>query len=185
VSGIPNFIVHYNRGEPFRSITSLPAHDWPETVKQLNETNAWGLARFSDPNYLTQRLEVERHLRRNFIEKSGKPELEHPIYFFLGQHERFEEHERNRGYVIELADISPNAVSFTYGDSMLSFIEHNRSLSGKPYENPLCEKVYRIEELQGLFSDRRFPSVSPLRIEAQLWVIPPQEIVKRPTPSPG
>ena len=29
---IPNFIVHYNRGEPFRSITSFPQDQWQSII---------------------------------------------------------------------------------------------------------------------------------------------------------
>lgn len=109
----PNFIVHYSRGEPFRSITSFPKDEWKNIIENLNTTNAWGLNRFADPNYLKQRVSAEAQVRKNFITKGGKPQLEQPIYFFLGTNRRFEEHNLNKGYKINLEDLEPEQISFT------------------------------------------------------------------------
>jgi len=49
-----------------------------------------GLSRFADPNYLKQRVLAEAEVRKAFIAKGGKPQLEQPIYFFLGGNKRFE-----------------------------------------------------------------------------------------------
>lgn len=73
---IPKFITHYSRGEPFLSITSLPENKIPQIIEKLNETNAWGLSRFSDSNYLSQRIETESKLRKAFVARGGEPELE-------------------------------------------------------------------------------------------------------------
>ncbi|MBC7419267.1 MAG: hypothetical protein H7328_00935 [Bdellovibrio sp.] len=76
----PNFIVHYRRGEPFRSITSFPKSEWANIVEKLNPVNAWGLNRFADPQYLKQRVLAEAEVREAFIAKGGRPRLEHPIF---------------------------------------------------------------------------------------------------------
>jgi hypothetical protein len=147
---IPNFIVHYNRGEPFRSITSLAPDSVDEVLKKL--------------------------LRDQFIKIGGKPILKNPIYFFLGRHSRFEEHDRNLGYMlgymVSLGDIDPHAISFSYGDSMFCFNEENRLAAGEKYQNPLCEELYLLEGLPGLFTHPKFPKTEPLHIEAHLWVTP-------------
>ena len=175
---ISSFITHYSRGEPFRSITSVGQENWAEIIKDLNETNAWGLSRFSDPNYLEDRLIAEKKMRKEFISKGGKPELDHPIYFFLGRHKGFESHKSNVGYAINLKDILKDSVSFTYGDSMLSFIDKNRLLSGQKYQNSLCGRIYKVDDLVNIFNHADFPKESALNIEAQLWVLPKKEIVK-------
>jgi hypothetical protein len=167
-----DYITHYSRGEPFLSITSIDREKWPETIAKLSESNAWGLNRFSDLKYLEDRLKVEKIIREEFISKGGKPELEHPIYFFLGSNVRFEEHKLNKKYKMDLKDIPHDAISFTYGDSMLAYIEENRTQSGEKYQNPLCKKVFCIGDLEGLFSHIDFPKNDPLSIEAQLWVDP-------------
>lgn len=104
---IPDFIVHYSRGEPFRSITGAGSEGCGAILKTLTEDNAWGLARFSDPRYLAQRFQVEEMMRRRFIAIGGKPVLRNRIYCFLGRHAGFEAHERNLGYAISLHDIDP------------------------------------------------------------------------------
>src|SRR3712207_6517156 len=96
---IPSFITHYSRGEPFRTMSSVPRDQWLEVVAQLNETNAWGLGRFTDAEYMERRLRVEERLRSGFIAAGGRPELQHPIYFFLGRNERFEQHPANKPYI--------------------------------------------------------------------------------------
>lgn len=174
----PKFIIHYNRGEPFRCITNYPQDQWQSIIEKLNSTNAWGLNRFSDPQYLKQRVLAESEVRKAFIAKGGKPHLEQPIYFFLGSNKRFEEHKLNKGYKINLVDLAPEQVSFTYGDSMLGFIKENRDLSGLQYKNPLCEEVYRLEELGSVYSSIHFPDENHLAIEAQLWTMPAQEIIE-------
>lgn len=173
---IPNFIVHYNRGEPFRSISEVSSESLPSVLNQLNESNSWGLNRFSDPEYLPRRLQVEKKIRLEFINKGGKPELEYPIYFFLGNNAQFEKHPSNVGYKINLSDIPHHAVSFTYGDSMFSMCANYRQKLGDEYQRHLCSKVYRVDELDSLFSAMGGVS-EKLHVECQLWVKPLQDFV--------
>lgn len=175
---VPDFIVHYSRGEPFRSITSVDHADLSGVIEKLNETNAWSLARFSDQKYLSQRHDAEERMRSRFIEIGGQPVLKNPIYFFLGRHTRFEEHKKNVGYLIYLQDIDPRSISFTYGDSMFCFNVENRRQGGEKYLNPLCEELYTLETLPQLFAHQNFPKIEPLRIEAHLWDTPNQQTVK-------
>jgi hypothetical protein len=170
------FIVHYSRGEPFRSITGVSHDDFASVLKTLNETNAWGLARFQDPQYLAQRRQMEKDLRKRFIEGGGRPVLQNPIYFFLGRHPGFEAHERNIAHVIHLKDVNPGTVSFSYGDSMFCFHEDNRRIAGEKYRSRLCDDLYRIEDLARLH--REIPKMESLHIEAQLWVEPDRRSVK-------
>lgn len=176
---IPDFIIHYSRSEPFRSMSGVPHQRLPEVLKELNETNAWGISRFSDPEYLQRRMAVEERLRKEFISKGGKPTLSHPIYFFLGRNEQFEKQDRNKAYRIRLADLPANSVSFTYGDSMFSFDEDYRRLKGEGYVSDLCPHVYKLEELPSLFSHADFRSPAGLHIEAQVWVTPSAAILDR------
>lgn len=175
---IPDFIVHYSRSEPFQSISDVSRERLQEVLSQLDESNSWGLSRFSDAEYLPRRLKVEQKLRDAFIEKGGMPELDFPLYFFLGRNAGFEEHERNIGYKIELSHVPPHAICFTYGDSMFSMCENYRQQVGSAYASDLCSKVYRLEELEALFSAaKNAPQV--LRIECQLWIRPTAEMFTR------
>ena len=176
----PDFIVHYSRGEPFRSITSLSTDLREKTIADLTEKTAWGLNRFSNSEYLVRRLEVERSLRNDFIKRGGQPEIEHPIYFFLGRHSGFEAHPLNKRYEISLKDIPKALITFTYGDTMLSFFDDYRTLSGEKYQNSLCNKIFLMDELGELLSHVEYPKADPLYIEAQLWMKPLSGIVKVP-----
>jgi len=175
---IPDFIVHYSRGEPFRSITEVSQENLPGVLNQLDESNSWGLTRFSDTEYLQRRFQVERKIRHGFIHKGGKPELDFPIYFFLGSNSRFEEHKSNVGYRINLADIAPHAVSFTYGDSMFSMCENYRRKLGDEFQSHLCSQIYLLDELESLFSAIR-NAPRKLHIECQLWIKPTVGIFTR------
>lgn len=175
---IPKFIFHYSRGTPFLSITSVPEKKLLQIVDQLTQANAWGIGRFSDQHYLNQRIETESQIRNAFIAKGGQPQLQQPIYFFLGSNKLFENHRLNKAYKIELQKVSSKNISFTYGDSMLAFNEFNRGQSGIKYQSPLCAKVYMLEELESVFLSPHFPSQGPLAIEAQLWSTPTLDIVE-------
>jgi hypothetical protein len=60
---VPEQIVHYSRGEPFRTITSVSPDQLDHVISSLDERNAWGLDRFVHTEYLKQRaLVVEAHL---------------------------------------------------------------------------------------------------------------------------
>jgi hypothetical protein len=172
-----DFIVHYSRAEPFRSITSVDPICLPGIIDDLREANAWGISRFRRPQYLQQRREIESLLRSTFIEAGGQPRVEHPIYFFLGRNSKFEQNEKNIGYLIYLRDLDPRAVSFTYGDSMLSFNDENRRLAGAEYFNPLCQKVFTTTDVAALFQNRHPIGQDPLHIEAQLWAMPEPAVV--------
>ncbi len=179
---IPNQIVHYSRGEPFRSITDVPLEHLDSVIEKLDEKNSWGLNRFKNQTYFKQRLDVENGMREKFIEMGGNPLLLHPIYFFLGRNQRFEEHPLNIGYSINLSDVQRNSVSFSYGDTMLSFNEENRKLAGELYLSPLCERLFMLDELEELFESKFFSSHALLTIEAHLWVRPDEKNVRKIDP---
>ena len=127
---LPDYITHYNRSEPFSTLTNLSKDEWWDATKDLDESNSWGLSRFSDLKYLEQRFDVERLLRKQFIAEGGRPVLQNPIFFFLRRNGGVEANIRNKAYRVDLKDIPEDLISFTYGDSMLSFNEDNRRLSG-------------------------------------------------------
>lgn len=172
---IPDFLSHYNRGEPFRTLSSLPLVRRAEVLKDLDETNTWGLGRFSDPEYLDRRLDVETRMRAAFVSKGGNPELDHPIYCFLGRNPKFEEDPRNRAYLIRLEEVPQNAVSFTYGDSLIAWNEDYRQTIGGIYLSDLCAQIFTLDELKPLLSRPDFhvhSGAKILHVEAQLWVKP-------------
>lgn len=173
----PLFIVHYSRSEPFRTISSETEDEQVRIISSMSPENAWGIERFKHPKYLLERASVEASIRQEFIELGGSPQLNHPIYCFLGRNEQFEQNPKNMAYAIYLRDIPSEHISFTYGDSMLAYIEKNRALSGEKYQNPLCAKLFRTQDLDSLFQDANFQLQDPLAIEAQLWIKPRTSVI--------
>lgn len=170
---IPNYLIHYNRAEPFLSLSATTAESRHQILHQLNENNAWGLARFKDPEYLPRRESIEQKMRADFIKKGGRPTLQNPIYSFLGRNLDFERDHRNIAYKIDLHSIPIETVSFTYGDSMFCFNEDYRHKKGQGYLSELCSQIYLHSELHQIFSNDDFKKESRLHIEAQLWITPP------------
>ena len=160
-------------------MSAVPKEKLPEILREMDETKAWGLSRFSDSEYLERRVVIEQKIRDAFIAKGGKPVLKFPIYFFLGRNNQFEKYEANKGYVIRLSDLPTDAVSFTYGDSMFSLNKDYRNEKGEGYLSDLCPHVYRLEDLPGLFSHADLQSRNRLHIEAQLWITPSDAVFSR------
>lgn len=171
------WIVHYNRSEPFRSVTSEPEENWSTIISQMTESTTWGLARFADKNYLPRRRAVEVKLREMFLAKGGQPLLDHPFYCFLGRNHQFEERPSNKAYCVRLSDMDPRHLSFTYGDSLLAFDDEYRRQIGGRYLNPLCRQVYCLTELEDLFRHPDLPADNPLNLEVQLWMRPQEWLV--------
>lgn len=80
----PDFVTHYARGEPFRSVTAAGPERWAEVVAALDESTAWGLARYADPHYLPRRWAVEASLHAALVARGGTPRIAHPHYAILG-----------------------------------------------------------------------------------------------------
>ncbi len=62
---------------------------------------------------------------------------------------------------------------------MLSFNVENRKVAGEEYTNPLCDRLFMLDELEDLFSNDLSSSQSPMAVEAQLWVSPTNKIVRK------
>ena len=180
---VPDHLTHYTKdpGNLFRSISALPLDEARAVVlSSLEEANTLAHVRFQDGAYLGSRKDLERRLRKLFEAKGGRPELEHPFYFVLGSAPWFECHEENLyKVVIPLASIPTTVVSFTYPDSMISFLLaagtwHRSEICGKPCNG----RLFRLEELEGLIEAHGYPgdrwrSEPAARydyyIEAQVW----------------
>jgi hypothetical protein len=121
---LPRVLTHYYKGDaPFRSLSAIP--DGPRLsaiLDGLSEETALAFARFRSESYLGERRRIEALLAERFREKGGRPALEHPIYFVVGRSSWFERHEpKVCRRTLSLDRVAPDQVSFTYGDSMVSF----------------------------------------------------------------
>lgn len=171
----PSLVTHYSRGEPFGSITRVPRESWAAVVAGLTEATMWGLARFADPDYLHRRLAVEAILRRAFVAAGGEPEFEQPAYAVVGRSAKWER-QRSPGmyaHVVSLARFPSTGVSFTFGDSLLTWDPRYRAdieAQGR-FVHPLAGRLFLLEEL------RAMADVPTEHLEAQLWRRPADDAV--------
>lgn len=158
---------------PFLSITSLPKEEAFETAQKLAPTTSSPMNRFCKkdfPGYYKKRLRTEAWLYREFVQKGGKPNTPHSIYFTLGKsdflHKWF---GGGKKYTFALKNIEPallnERLSFTLGDSM------------SVIDNPQ-KTLFTFAELSHLLQTKSLEEIKTQQnihyIEAQLWdTVPP------------
>jgi hypothetical protein len=168
---LPDFLTHYYEAAegPFRSLTTLPPHEAETILERIRRQEDRFAARRA-PDYLTIRYDLEQQIRALFIEHKGCPRRDHPHYFILGECPWLKSWYNHGCEVrIPINAFSPNAVSFTYGDSFPAM----RYKDGKPYRG----QVYTLAQLPEIVQTYGLPQIwnsdghgGPERyIEAQVW----------------
>jgi hypothetical protein len=179
-------LIHFYRSgtEPFRTLSLLPEEEAIQIMQGLYVEGAVFWDRFKDPmQYLGMRKQIEQVLRQAFIAKGGMPQEAYPIYMVLG---------RSKWILNDLDDatLSTTAqvnvplslfqecdVSFTYPDSMVSFLLANDRES-EYYLPDYHGKVFTLSEilpiverngLPGETWGTNLPRFLPNYIEAQVW----------------
>jgi hypothetical protein len=168
---LPDMLVHYYeraRG-PFQSLSDLAPQEAEDVLEQIRLCGDVFASRRA-PDYVRVRFELEERMRALFVLRGGRPRRLRPFYFVLGECAWCREWYRDPAEVrVALAQIAPEVVSFTYGDSFPAMRLHD----GKPYRG----QVYTLAELPGLLEEFGLPQVwnpegklAPERyIEAQVW----------------
>jgi hypothetical protein len=121
-------------------------------------------------------------MRELFIEADGRPERSAPHYFVLGESSWYRELSPTmRSVTVKLADLPSEVTSFTYPDSFTAMglgPQFGLPHDAKPYH----ERVYRIEDLEGVVAEFGLPEDEPDKdyagyeqrpfekyIEVQVW----------------
>jgi hypothetical protein len=181
-----DYLIHaYRRGaDPFRSLSALSDMEAMQRMKDLYVEGAVFWERFKDPaQYLQARRKVEQWLRREFMAKGGKPQAPYPIYMVLGR-SKWIQTMLDAGTLATTIEIQVPLsifrecdVSFTYPDSMVSFMLNNE----RPSECYLPEyhgKVFTLSEIRSIVEANGLPGYKwgtdlPSHlgnyIEAQIW----------------
>jgi hypothetical protein len=181
-----DYLIHaYRRGaDPFRSLSALSDMEAVQRMKDLYVEGAVFWERFKDPaQYLQARRKVEQWLRREFIAKGGKPQASYPIYMVLGR-SKWIQTMLDAGTLATTMEIQVPLsifrecdVSFTYPDSMVSFMLDDE----RPPEYYLPEyhgKVFTLSEIRSIVEANglpgykwgtNLPSHLGNYIEAQIW----------------
>ena len=175
----------YKRGTPpFRTLSELSDADAIHVMQTLYIEGAMFWERFKEPaGYLQLRKQVEEWLRQEFIAKGGRPRTKYPVYMVWGTSKWIETmlDATTRATTIEihmpLSAFDESTVSFTYPDSMVSFIlnmERNPEYYLPEYHGQVftLAEMHTILERNGLPGYKwgtELPSDLANYIEAQIW----------------
>jgi len=181
-----DYLVHaYKRDtEPFRSLSALSDVEAVDIMKDLYVEGSVFWERFKDPaGYLQLRRQVEDWLRSEFIAKGGKPRASYPVYMMLGRSRWVQTMldattlATTRELQVPLSIFRECDLSFTYPDSMVSFILNDQrdpeyylpEYHGKVFT--LCEmrSIVEANGLPGWKWGTNLPGDLANYIEAQIW----------------
>ena len=170
------YITHYyvKGTDPWKNIMLLPEEAAFQKAAELASAHKGmtSYGRFADfINYYPLRKAADKLLREQFICLGGKPQLEHPYSFVLGESDYlktwFDEGDSLR---IPLDEIPDELISFTPGDSC-AILSRNDPLE-------VLTKQMFIERLHAFDDspDSLIRSIAPYGyVEAQLWYRPAAE----------
>lgn len=176
---------YYRKGrEPFQSLSVLSDADAIRLMESLYVEGAVIWERFKNPaQYLRLRREVERWLRTAFVAKGGKPRESYPIYMMLGtpvwalKVNDSASAATTSEMRVPLAILEETNVSFTYPDSMVSWLMENDK--NPEYYQPGCHgQVFTLPEIRSLVQAKgmpeegwttNLPATFAHYIEAQVW----------------
>jgi hypothetical protein len=181
-----DFLLHFFRkgSRPFQSLSAIPDDRALAIMRRLFVEGSVFWERFRDPSsYLSYRKQVEKKMRNEFFIKGGVPKNEYPIYFMLGRPIWTESVadaqtvSTTEEIAIPLSILSPEDVSFTYPDSMVSAMMEAEK-NPEYYEPDYHGKVFTLVEIEeiikqkGLPGDKwqtKMPKHLAHYIEAQVW----------------
>lgn len=177
---------YYDKRAPlFRSLSALSSCEAIRLMEDLYARFEGSVLfeRFSDPvGYLELRRQTEQWVREQFIRKGGAPQEAYPIAMVLGASRWIERHapgpaETQGEMRIPLAIFAEGDVSFTYPDSMISFV-FDRDRPAEFYQPEYHGQVFTRSEILGIIAQRGLPEdgwganlpddLAPY-IEAQVW----------------
>ena len=192
---IDHLIHVYKRGaEPFRTLSALGEEEAVAIMRSLYMAESIFWERFEDPvAYLRLRKQIEQNVRQAFIAKGGIPKETHPIYMTFGRTMWMQNDldaltlSTTTQIEVPLAWFDECDVSFTYPDSMVSFLLANEK--GSEYYLPdFHGKVFTLSEIRSIVEANglpggkwgtNLPSSMPNYIEAQVWKHEPLLAYKR------
>jgi len=171
----PDFLTHYYRKHPFRSITELSPTERESVLADLATLRKLP-RRLTSPFYFSERVRFEETMYDQFMAKGGAPERRRPHYLVLGESVLWAEIEP-QSLRVPLAEIPSQWISFTYTDSWCAYVDQD--LRGNPLpRKPQYGTVYRLDELPELFARYGWPGERwqsepewehDVYVEAQVW----------------
>jgi hypothetical protein len=168
-SGTPAVVTHLydpQRG-PFRNICDLCDEEAERLLDEIRNAGRPSLK----PDYLTRRRKTEAWLLAERCRKQGRPYLDHPVYFFLGDRSDWRDASRPASIVLPLKLFPEGTLTFTFPDSMASLplsLEEKHLGDRKGYHG----KVFTLAEIRTVIADIGMPcgrARYDTFVEAQAW----------------
>ncbi len=172
---LPNYLTRYciNDENPFISLNELE-------IERANKIKSDHCRKFNiggfykEKNYLYHRIEIEKWIYKNLIEKGGSPNCEVPIYMFLGESPKGDYDIRKdiqpkaKGYKLNINKLDIKTISFTYPDSMYEMIYDKNGIPSEGIRTN-TPKVLIYDELNDYIIKNNILSNPKYSIEAQVW----------------
>lgn len=191
-----DYLLHlYKRGaEPFRTLSALGEREAVAIMQSLYRSGSIFWERFEDPpGYLRLRKQIEQSVREGFIAKGGRPQEPHPIYMTYGRTRWMQTGldaltlATTTEIQVPLALFDEWDISFTYPDSMVSFLLANDQnleyylpdFHGKVFTLAEIRSIVEANGLPGETWGTNLPDSMPNYIEAQVWRHEPLLELKR------
>jgi len=164
-------------GGPFRNILNSDAQEREQIVTELKGN--YDRSYFNE-EYLAGRDDVEKKLLKLFKDRGGKPQVERPIYCFLGLNpsELIYSHRESYDFkFFRIEDIPEDVISFTYPGSIASMqiAEQERA---QEFRSAYHGKLYLKDEIHDAVAEFGMPGIDfipsgsrqyDVLVEAQVW----------------
>ncbi len=167
------YITHYyvHGTDPWKNIMLLPEDEAFRRAAELASAHQGmtSFGRFTDfRNYYPLRSATDKRVREQFVCLGGKPRLEHPYSFVLGESDYLKKwFDGGDSLRIPLDEIPDELISFTLGDSCAKY-SRNDSLEVLT-KQMLTERLHAFDDSP----ERLILSIAPYGyVEAQLWYRP-------------
>ncbi len=173
---------YYPKAGPLKSITEVPESDVDNVLKSISETTPIHHSRLTlFKDYLPHRKETELLMKKQFIERGGKPTRDFPFYFILGNSPDYSiGNPECEALVVDSSKIDTDILSFTFCDSMIAypfqpfFDESGYNFNYLPKD--FHGQTYHFNELGAVLNKHGHPNDKhnsdypfPGFIEVQVW----------------
>ena len=145
------FRYYYLCKDVFASITDLEYSSAMDLYERVKEQNL--APRTNNLSYIEARLLTEKRIKEEFLKKGGVAERDHPYYLTLERCDNWFFDAKNcfGALAIDLDEFDLSTLSFTYGDSIPTFMDTFDD--GRPYR----KNVYTYEEIKSVIKKHGFP----------------------------
>lgn len=168
------YITNYcdSRCTPLQSITRLPSDEAYKLAEELSQHAGPSFTSFSRftasdfEGYYEKRKRTEEWLLSKTAGLGIRPRNRAPLYFVLGESDYLDKwFENGRKTRLFLRDISPEDISFTYGDSM-SRLDSKDRMDPFTIETLILFLLERTDDISSYLAELNKQN---RYIEAQLW----------------